>query len=61
MNAGNGINTGISQKKQKNTIIVKISLVKIVQNANISMSKNETGRESPRTKLRRVLRFMKRH
>ena len=23
------------------------------------MSKNETGRESPRTKLRRVLRFMK--
>lgn len=31
MNAGNGINTGISQKKKKNTIIVKISLVKIVQ------------------------------
>ena len=23
------------------------------------MSKNETGRESPRTKLRRVLRYMK--
>lgn len=34
------INTGVHKKIKKNTRIVKNSLVKIVQNGNISMSKN---------------------
>lgn len=37
---GSRINTGVHKKIKKNTRIVKNSLVKIVQNGNISMSKN---------------------
>lgn len=39
MNAKGRTNTGFHKKIKKNTRIVKNSLVKIVQNGNISMSK----------------------